>query len=177
MKKRFKLTTDIEIDIQDKITPDFVKKIISEIDKEKNIPNYNPKTKKHQAIIGYIKNNEPILEKCITGALIFNLTFQGFDDELKKRLKPVNFDRIILETAGKMGPEYEAFIKPLFESEPLDNGNKISVEGKPRPISKKAKLNAIKQEIDKEIIQQSLLNFKLTAATLKTRGKEEGEKV
>jgi len=168
--KKFRLTIDIQAIIPDKIPTDFVKRVVTEVDEDNKIPLYQPNTDKHQAVIDFIKNNETFHEKCITADLCFKINLDGFDKELKKLLIPGFFDDVALDAAEKMDIETKNFITRLYEEDSdKDDDDKIDADGNPLPlrVSKKQSLEAIKQEIDRRIIQESLLDYKLTAASLK----------
>lgn len=170
MLKVFKLTINLEVDIPDKISDDLVKEVISEVDKSVNMPLYLPQTDKHQAFIDYIKNNDNVYEQCITGDLFFQLMEHGLEDELTEFLKPRIFDEIALDVAGKLDSETKNFITRLYgDTENKDIDDIIDEDGNPLNgrISKKQAIEAVKREIDRRIIQDSLLDYKLIDASLK----------
>lgn len=169
MIKEFKLTINLEVEIPEKISDELVKEVITEVDKSDNMPLYLPQTDKHQAFIDYIKNNDSIYEQCITGDLFFQLMEHGLEDELTEFLKPRFFDEIALDAAGKLDSETKNFITLLYEdTENQDIDELIDEDGNPLTgrISKKQAVEALKREIDRRIIQDSLLDYKLTGATL-----------
>jgi len=168
MIRKFRLTIDLTITIPEKITPALIEKIIAEKDTDNYLTNYKPTTDKHQAFIDFIKNNEHIYAQCITGNFYFKLAKEGFDDELEDILQPKHFDQRAIEAAGSMDKETAAFIIQLYEETgKQDKDAEIDEEGKPIPQvnSKKAIIEAIKRDIDREIIQLSLMDYKITAAS------------
>jgi len=168
--KKFRLTIDIQANIPDKIATKVIEKVVNEVDEDNKLPLYLPKTDKHQAFIDFIKNNETFHEKCITADLCFKINLDGFDKELKKLLKPGFFDDVALDAGEEMDIETKNFITRLYEEDAdKDADDKIDADGNPLPlrVSKKQSLEAIKQEIDRRIIQESLLDYKLTTASLK----------
>ncbi|MCU0287805.1 MAG: hypothetical protein MUF15_15620 [Acidobacteria bacterium] len=173
MKKKFLFTIEIQGDFPDQISPDFVTRIVSEVDRENRLPNYSVKTDNHQAFIDYVKNNEHILEECIAGDVYFNISSDGFADVLNQLLNPKWLDHIALENADKLDNETRDFIINLYKEPDEDNeDSKIDEEGNPLPNSKQNLTDALKREIDTEIIQQSLLNYKITGISLKVIDKE-----
>lgn len=168
--KKFRLTIDIKAIIPDKIPTKLVESVVKEVDEDNKIPLYRLNIDKHQAFVDFIKNNEIFHEKCITADLCFKINLDGFDKELKKLLNPKFFDDIALDAAEEMDIETKNFITLLYEEDADKNADeKIDDEGNPLPqrVSKKQTLEAIKQEIDRRIIQDSLLDYKLTSASLK----------
>ena len=169
MRKNYVLTIEIKANIPETINPDLVKKIVSEVDKENNLPLYLPQTEKHQAFIDFIKNNEKAHEECISGDFLFKLSENGFEEELSELLNPTCFDHIALDQAKQLDSETRNFITQLYaDTGSNDLDDKIDGNGKPIPNSKKALLEATKREIDRGIIQHSLLNYEITSASLKT---------
>ncbi|HLP44571.1 MAG TPA: hypothetical protein VK469_01415, partial [Candidatus Kapabacteria bacterium] len=151
-----------------RITSELIERVVSEVDKENRLLNYQPLTDKHQVFIDYIKNNKNIHEECLTTDLLFNLTENGFDEKLTELLTPKCFDEIILEKSVDLDNETRVFISRLYEDvETNEKDDKTDEDGNPLPNSKKDILEALKREIDTEIIQQSLLNYKITAASFK----------
>ncbi|HLP45805.1 MAG TPA: hypothetical protein VK469_07665, partial [Candidatus Kapabacteria bacterium] len=63
MKKKFRFTIDIQADIPNRITSELIERVVSEVDKENRLLNYQPLTDKHQVFIDYIKNNKNIHEE------------------------------------------------------------------------------------------------------------------
>jgi len=168
--KKFRLTVDIKAIVPDKIPANLVKRVVTEVDEDNKLPLYLPKTDKHQAVVDFIKNNETFHEKCITADLCFKINLEGFDKELKKLLNPGFFDDIALDAAEELDMETKNFITLLYEEDAdKDADDTIDDDGNPLPrrVSKKQSLEAIKQEIDRRIIQESLLDYKLTTASLK----------
>lgn len=167
MNKNFSITFEIKANIPETITPELVKGIIAEIDKENNLPNYWPQTEKHQAFINFIKNNEKVYKECIASDFVFKISDYGFEEELTEFLKPKCFDQIALEHAKELDTETGNFITQLYEdAETNDENENIDENGKPIPNSKKDMLEATKREIDRGVIQHSLLNYEITGASL-----------
>ena len=168
MIRNFVFTINLKVNIPETITPELVKGIIADVDNENNLANYRPKTEKHQIFIDFIKNNEKIHGECIASDFVFKLSENGFEDELTEHLKPACFDDIALDQAKQLDNETRDFITQLYEDTGSnDDDDKIDENGKPMPNSKKDMLAALKREIDRGIIQHNLLNYEITAASLK----------
>ena len=168
MIKKIRLTIDLTVNIPEKISPALIEKIIAEKDTDRYLTNYKPLTEKHQAFIDFIKNNDDIYAQCITGSFYFKLNEHGFDDELEDILQPKHFDQRVIEAAGSMDKETAAFIIQLYEeTRNQDKDAEIDEEGKPIPQvnSKKAIIESIKRDIDREIIQLSLMDYNITAVS------------
>ncbi|HLP44549.1 MAG TPA: hypothetical protein VK469_01305 [Candidatus Kapabacteria bacterium] len=147
MEKKFRFTIDIVADIPERITSELIERVVSEVDKENRLPNYQPLTNPHQAFIDYIKNNENIYEECLTADLLFNLTENGFDEQLSELLTPKCFDEIILEKSVDMDHETRVFINRLYEdAETNEKDDKIDEDGNSLPNSKKDISEALKRE-------------------------------
>ncbi|HLP47670.1 MAG TPA: hypothetical protein VK469_17120 [Candidatus Kapabacteria bacterium] len=172
MIKNFKFVIDIEADITDKITPELVNGIVTEVDKENKLPNYQPQTDKLQAFIDYIKNNDSLYEECIAGNLFFKLSEGGFEEQLSEFLNPKCFDDIVIEKAAGLDSEIRDFVIQIYKNAgAIEEDAKIDEDGKPLPIrnSKKDIEDALKREIDSSIIHRCLLNYEITAASLKIK--------
>lgn len=167
MIKKFKMTIEILVDIPDQISPNFIKQIIKETDKENRLPNYQPPIDKIQAFVDYIKNRENILEECLTGDLYFNLSSDGFTEELTHFLNPKTIDQIALENATELDNDLKDFIITLYKDTEDNEKFKIDEDGKLLPNSRQNIEDDLESEIHTEIIQQTLLNYKITAASLK----------
>jgi hypothetical protein len=171
MNKIFQLTIEIKVNIPETITPELIEEIVSEVTNGNNIPNYQVQPEKHQAFIDYIKNNESLHEQCITGNFFFKLTTDGFEDDLAELLKPKQFDETAVEVAKKMSPEYEEFIKYLYCEKEMDDNDDDEDDDNtvktPLKNTKKEEEKAAIREIDRGIIQHCLLNYEITAASLK----------
>ncbi|HLP45316.1 MAG TPA: hypothetical protein VK469_05195 [Candidatus Kapabacteria bacterium] len=170
MEKKFRFTIDIVADIPDQLTTEFIKKIIAEVDREHYLTDYFPPIDKGQAFIDYIKDHENIHEECLAGDLFMALSGGCFNEELNALLNPKIFDHIALDIAPELPDKTSDFIIQLYKDiETRDADDVVDVDGNPLAIrnSKKDTLDALKREIDTEIIQQSLLNYKITAASLK----------
>ena len=171
MVKNFVFSIEIKADIPETISRDLVKKVVNEVDKENILPIYLPQTEKHQVFIDFIKNNEKALEECIANDFIFKLSENGFEEELDEFLNLTFFDHIALNQAKHLDRETGDFITQLYaDAGSNDLDDKIDGNGKPIPNSKKDLLEAIKREIDRGIIQQCLLNYEITAASIKACG-------
>lgn len=177
MKKKFIFTIELLADIPDQITPDFVEKIIAEVDKEKYLSGYLPKTEKHQAFIDYIQNNQNIHEEIISGDLFSDYYYafsnSGREERIAALQPPKVLIDIIHETPLKLDNETRNFILNLYkDDDESDIDDEIDVNGNPLPVkSKKETLNALKRDIDDRIIWQSLFNYVITSTscTLVTR--------
>ncbi|MCU0289742.1 MAG: hypothetical protein MUF15_25530, partial [Acidobacteria bacterium] len=93
------------------------------------------------------------------------------EDELAELLKPKSFDEIALDAAKELDSESGDFITQLYgDTETKNNDDKIDEDGNPLPdrMSKKEALEALKREINRLIIQDNLLDYKLTTASVKT---------
>lgn len=168
--KKFRLAIDIKALIHDKIPTKLIEKIVKDVDKANNLPLYQPNTEKHQTVIDFIKKNKNFHEKCITADLCFKINHDGIEDELDIFLDPRNFDRIALDAGEEMAGDMKDFITLLYEKiDSMDADDKIDEDGNPLPqkLSKKQALEALKREIDRRIIQESLLDYKITGASLK----------
>jgi hypothetical protein len=169
-KKKFRLTIDIRTIIPDKIPTKLVENVVNDVDRANSIPLYQPKTEKHQAVIDFIKNNESIHEQCIAADLYFKLSHDGLENELPQILNPRTFDEIVLDASKEMDIETKDFLALLYdETVGKEDDDTIDEDGNPLPqrMSKKQALEAIKREIDRRIIQDSLLDYKVTGASLK----------
>ncbi|MCU0285931.1 MAG: hypothetical protein MUF15_05985, partial [Acidobacteria bacterium] len=174
MKKNFRLTIEIKADIPAKITPQFVKTIIDEVDKEGILLNYQPPIDKLQSFIDYIINNENFHEQCISGDLLFKFTEENFEEKLNELLGSKCFDHFALDISQKLDKELKDYIYKLYEDTlSKDDDSKVDAEGNLLPIrnTKKDTIEALKREIDSTIIQSSLLNYTIIAASLKTVNK------
>jgi hypothetical protein len=169
-KKKFRLTIDIQAIIPDKIPAKLVENVVNDVDRANSIPLYLPKTEKHQAVIDFIKNNEPFHEQCIAADICFKINHGGIEEQLDELMEPRLFDNVALEAASGMNNEIKDFISLLYEKADAEDAyDKIDDEGKPLPhrLSMKDSLEATKREIDRRIIQDSLLDYTITGASLK----------
>jgi len=168
--KKFRLTIDLKAIIHDKIPTKLVESVVKEVDKSNKIPLYQPNTEKHQAFIDFIKNNETFHEKSIAADLCFKINHDGIEDDLDELLNPMLFDNVALDASREIDGEIKDFITLLYnKADPKSADEKIDEDGKPLPhrLSLKDSLEAIKREIDRRIIQDSLLDYKITGASLK----------
>jgi hypothetical protein len=170
LTKKFRLAIDVKANIHDKIPIKLVERIVTEVDQGNKFPLYQPDTKKHQAFIDFIKNNVKFLEQCIASDLCFKINHDGVEDDLDELLNPGLFDNVALDAGDEMDSELKNFISLLYEKiDAQEADDKIDEDGNPLPrrASKKQSLEAIKREIDRRIIQESLLDYKITGASFK----------
>ncbi|MCX6581476.1 MAG: hypothetical protein NT166_14985 [Candidatus Aminicenantes bacterium] len=168
--KKFRLTIDIKAIIHDKIPMKLIESLVKEVDKNNQLLIDLPKTEKHQAVIDFIKNNETFHEKSIAADLCFKINHDGIEDDLDELLNPRLFDNVALDASREMDSEIKGFITLLYKKADAKSvDEKIDEDGKPLPhrLSMKDSLEAIKREIDRRIIQDSLLDYKITGASLK----------
>lgn len=112
MKKKFKLSIDIDANIIEQITPELIEKRIAE-DYEGEIHIPQDVLEKFQVVLSYILHNENYFLDILVGDLLECQTNYGGETELGKYFRPKIFEDICLAIGKEMGPDYEAFIKDL----------------------------------------------------------------
>lgn len=113
MKKIFKLQIDIDANITEQVTPEFIEKRISdEYDNAIQVP--PDALKKLQDVISYILNHPDYYRDILVGDLFENQSNLGGYSELGKYFKPKIFEDIAHTVGKEMGPDYESFIIELI---------------------------------------------------------------
>ncbi|MCX6579659.1 MAG: hypothetical protein NT166_05685, partial [Candidatus Aminicenantes bacterium] len=117
-----------------------------------------------QEVIVYVSRHKKHHLECLSGELYSMLTEHGCDEDLKKYLNQKSFEQAIIEATAGMEPQYETFIRQLYQLKPENNGMTGDLKKGPTAALSAQQRNILSYALEACILKPKITGAKVMAA-------------